>query len=149
MPFLTEEVYHQLSDRKDGDDVCVASYPIFKDFSAEVIKEGEAIKNIISGVRDVRNKQQIKPKELLSVSVLTDRKELYEKANTIICKMAHLESLAIVQEDVSDAVVFLNEKDKVFVETGNLVDPEQEKETNRKRNSLFRRFYKERGKETI
>ncbi len=142
MPFLTEEVYHQLRDREEGDDICVADYPVFKSFNAEIISEGDAVKNIISGVRDVRNKQQIKPKELLSVSVLTERQPLYDKTNAIICKMAHLESLTIVTDEVADAVVFLNEKDKVFVETGNLVDPEQEKERIEKEIAYLEGFVK-------
>lgn len=61
MPFITEEIYHQLQPRTT--DLCVLQYETFTDGDTQILQQGKILKDLITGIRDVRNKQQIKPKE--------------------------------------------------------------------------------------
>lgn len=65
MPFITEEIYHILKDRKD--DIIVADYPVSIKSNESHLKQGEMAKDIIVKIRDVRAKNNISPKETLSL----------------------------------------------------------------------------------
>ena len=76
MPFVTEEMYHQLKERSQTDDICIKQFSAIKEPDTEVLKSGNLLKEIISGIRDARNKNQIKPKETIKLYIQTDKKEI-------------------------------------------------------------------------
>ena len=61
MPFVTEEIYHLLDERND--DLCIKVNVVAANTNEQILAEGALLKSIISGLRDMRNKNQIKPKE--------------------------------------------------------------------------------------
>jgi valyl-tRNA synthetase len=65
MPFITEEIYHLLSVRNPGDDLIVAQWKPTSASDAAILEQGAFLKNAISAIRDARNKQQIKPKDVI------------------------------------------------------------------------------------
>jgi len=69
MPFITEEIWHIL-DKEASTDCILSSYPKEAEYSDKVIDTIESLKLLVSKIRDVRNAQQLKPKEKLSLSSL-------------------------------------------------------------------------------
>jgi len=69
MPFLTEEIYHLLHQRGEGDDLCIAQWTPLQTADRTVLEQGAFLKNAISAIRDARNKQQVKPKDLIQLWV--------------------------------------------------------------------------------
>ena len=70
MPFITEEVYHLLRERAEGEDLCITQWPVVNaQASAATLEQGAFLKNAISAIRDARNKQQVKPKDLIQLWV--------------------------------------------------------------------------------
>lgn len=65
MPFITEEIYHRLENRST--DLCVLQFGAIQQPEEKVLHNGELLKQLITGIRDVRNKQQIKPKETIEI----------------------------------------------------------------------------------
>ena len=67
MPFITEEVYHLLRER--AGDLCVAPWPAHGKADQALLEQGAFLKNAISAIRDARNKQQLKPKDVIQLWV--------------------------------------------------------------------------------
>lgn len=126
MPFITEEIYHHLNENRT-DDICVASYPQQNSYDNALIQEGEKLKEIISAIRDIRNKNGLSPKVKLTVHVQAADKSLYTKFASLIEKIANIEPIQYTQTEVENAVAQLVQTDKLFIETGIQVDADAEK----------------------
>ncbi len=66
MPFITEEIYHHLKEQKV--DLCVAQYGAIATADKGILQQGQLLKNVISNLRDARNKNQLKPKEEIKLT---------------------------------------------------------------------------------
>ncbi len=130
MPFVTEEIWHNLRDRKPGDDCIVSHWPEAGEYNDHFIDEIELAKAIVSGVRDVRNNNGIKQKEPLKVHGQTseDLAELLksEGMKSMVMKMAFLESLDMTDESIDNSVSFLVKTHKFFVELNQEINKEEE-----------------------
>jgi valyl-tRNA synthetase len=130
MPFISEEIYHYLHDtdaKNENEDIIVAAYPVVGNYDLKIIQEGEKLKEIISSIRDVRNKNGLSPKIKLTVHIQTTDKNLYNKFGTLIEKIANIYPILFTNNEVSNAVSQLIQTDKIFIETGVQIDTESEK----------------------
>ncbi|MEZ5002332.1 MAG: valine--tRNA ligase [Chitinophagales bacterium] len=126
MPFLTEELYHVLNG--DDQDVIVSDYPKSKAFNEDYLKKGELIKSLVTALRDVRTKYQLKAKEPFKVFIQTKDEKSYEGVLPIVEKLAFLEQINLVQQEVEATVTLLVGTDKVFAQLEVEVDAEAERE---------------------
>lgn len=126
MPFLTEEVWQVLRDRKEGEDIIVARYPEPGQFDAGLIQAVETARELITRVRDVRSKNALSPKEAvpLSVAPSAELNRLFERPGWtwLIHKLANLSSFERSDEEVPNAVSFVLGTDTYFVELNIEVD---------------------------
>jgi valyl-tRNA synthetase len=131
MPFITEEIWHRLRERAPGQDCMVQRYPKTSAFDPTLIEQVEAVKALVTRIREVRNDYQIKPREALTVWVedspsaqaLFDRKGLTE----IVCKLAVLSQLERTNTEPAGAKSFLCGTEKYFVEIHQQVDYQAER----------------------
>lgn len=128
MPFLTEEVYHLLKERAEGDSICVATYPKAGEVDKQAIEKGEIAKELLTKVRDIRNKNGLKQRTLLPFYAKVSDRNLYADFQAIVTKKAFLASFEFTQEEVENTVSFRVGKDTFFVTTGQTVDVAAEKE---------------------
>jgi len=132
LPFVTEEIWHQLRERKPGDDCVVSNYPEVEEYDDELVQQVDMAKTVVSSVREVRNSKGIKMKELLKVSVKDTEKArallAVEGLQPMIIKMANLESLQLTVDDVASSVSFLAGTHKFYVELDQQIDAEEERE---------------------
>ncbi len=91
MPFITEEIYHQLAERND--DLCGRKYEIAKPVNKEILQNASVLKDVITGLRDVRNKQQIKPKEAIALHIQTENAAVYKSIESILAKQVNAKSI--------------------------------------------------------
>jgi valyl-tRNA synthetase len=115
MPFVTEEIYHLLEDRKD--DLCTHVYEAPVQANEKILSEGALLKNIISGLRDVRNKNQIKPKETIKVHIQTAEAVVYKSIESILAKQINAEAITYVNDAVAGTITTVIGKDKFYIET--------------------------------
>ena len=130
MPFVTEEIWHGLKDRASGDDCVISAYPSAADSDGELIKTVEIAKEVVSKVREARNKNGLKAKELLKLYVEASdtSKALFQNSGLVdmIKKMAFLESLELTDTEPENAVDFLARTDKYFLVINKAIDVEGE-----------------------
>ncbi len=120
MPFITEEIYHQLADKTD--DLCVKQYPAPGSADKTILEEGELLKQVISALRDARNKNQVKPKDSIKLHIQTSNKESYQAIENILTKQVNAESIQYTTDTIPTSIVVAVEKDKFFIETAQQID---------------------------
>lgn len=128
MPFITEELWHELKERSGTDCVIVAEYPKVKTFDLELLKQFDIVFEVITNVRNVRNAKQIPPKNSLELFVRTASKGVYEKYGPVVQKLANISQINFVDEKVEKAVSFLIKADELFVPMGELLDAGKERQ---------------------
>ncbi len=147
MPFITEEIWHQLRDRAEGDDCVVSDYPRPGAFDESLINLIDQAKEIVAGVRDTRNKNGIKMKDLLPCYLQKTEAsaQLLEKKGLVpmIIKMANLESLSLTEKEPDNAVSFLAGREKVFVTLYQEIDTEEERKRLQKDLEYYQGFVKQ------
>ena len=122
MPFITEELWQHITDRKEGESIMRATLqmdaPTIHD--EQLMADIEHVKLMVSGVRTVRNQKNIAPKEPLTLIAIGDNK--MQAYNGIISKMANLEAIDVAKEKPADASSFMVGTDEYAVPLGNLID---------------------------
>ncbi|MBF1469430.1 valine--tRNA ligase [Prevotella pallens] len=126
MPFITEELWQHIFDRNEGESIMLEKLELAlpTDEDKTLIAEIENVKQIVGGIRTVRNQKNIAPKVLLSLEAVG--KNNYEAYNCVIVKMANLKSINVVDEKSSDASAFMVGTDGFAVPLGNLIDVKAE-----------------------
>jgi valyl-tRNA synthetase len=122
MPFVTEEIYHLLNRRED--DLCMKQFAKITPASKEILSAGELLKQVISALRDARNKNRLKPKDTIRLHIQPDNKEVYKNIESILIKQVNAENVSYVTEPVSNAAVVAVEKDKYYIESERQADTE-------------------------
>jgi valyl-tRNA synthetase len=126
MPFITEELWQAIYERKSGDsimrDSLVMDAPTADDDS--LIQDIELVKQVVAGIRTVRSSKNIAPKEKLDLQAVGENK--FEAYNDIITKMANLNSISVVESKDATASAFMVGTDEFAVPLGNMIDAEEE-----------------------
>ena len=122
MPFITEELWQHIYDRKDGESIMREKLELPAPTAEErkLAADIEAVKQIIAGVRTVRNQKNIAQKEQLSLQVVG--KNDFEAFNEVTLKMANLDKIEVIAEKSADASSFMVGTDEFAVPLGDLID---------------------------
>ena len=122
MPFITEELWQHIYDRKDGESIMreKLEIPVPTAEEQKLAADIEAVKQIIAGVRTVRNQKNIAQKEQLSLQVVG--KNDFEAYNDVTLKMANLDKIEVIAEKSADASSFMVGTDEFAVPLGDLID---------------------------
>ena len=122
MPFITEELWQHIYDRKDGESIMREKLELPAPTAEEqkLTADIEAVKQIIAGVRTVRNQKNIAQKEQLSLQVVG--KNDFEAFNDVTLKMANLDKIEVIAEKSADASSFMVGTDEFAVPLGDLID---------------------------
>jgi valyl-tRNA synthetase len=116
MPFITEEIYHQLRERKQGDDLIVRQLAAATSAEKAVLKEGAMLQEVITAVRDTRNKNQLKPKETIKLWIDTAQKDFYKKIEPILARQVNAESVEFTNEAKAGSFAIVVQTDKLYIE---------------------------------
>ena len=122
MPFITEELWQHIYDRKEGESIMREKLEIPAPTAEEqkLAADIEAVKQIIAGVRTVRNQKNIAQKEQLSLQAMG--KNDFEAYNDVTLKMANLDKIEVITEKSADASSFMVGTDEFAVPLGDLID---------------------------
>ena len=125
MPFLTEEVWHYISERKPEEAIIISKWPEAKNINKQLISEFDFAKDVVSGIRTIRKEKNISFKDQIAFSVINN-----EKCNTtfdmVISKLGNLESIEYTTETIEGALTFRVKSNEYFVPILGSIDVEAE-----------------------
>ncbi len=126
MPFITEELWQHIYNRKDGESIMVSKLELAAATEADnkLIAQIEDVKNVVAGVRAVRNSKNIAQKEVVDLQVVESNP--VEAFNSVIIKMANLSGIEVVAAKGDGTAAFLVGTTEYAVPLGNLIDMDAE-----------------------
>ena len=125
MPFVSEEIYHHLEKRND--DLCIKQLSNSNPFDSFTLTTGQLLKNVISGIRDVRNKQQLKPKETIQLFIQTENENTYKSIDSILSKQLNTSSINFTNESIAGSFTTIIDRDKFYIVTEKPIDSTNQK----------------------
>ena len=126
MPFITEELWQHLAARKEGESIMVSPQTIAApaEGDAAILAQVELMKNVVAGVRAIRNTKNISPREALDLQVIgADPIAAYD---CLITKMANVNGVAVVEAKGEGVSSFMVGTTEYAVPLGGLIDVEAE-----------------------
>ncbi len=103
MPFITEELWQHLAERKEGESIMIAMLPEAQQIDETIISDIETIKEIIAGIRTIRLQKHIANKEQLTLQINGTYNNAYD---AVLVKMANLNAIEQVTEKDASAASF-------------------------------------------
>jgi valyl-tRNA synthetase len=126
MPFITEEIYHLLEDRKD--DLCMKQFTALQPPDQDILAKAGVLKEVITAIRDARIKNQIKLKEEIRLSIQAMSGDVYRDLELILSKQVNAPSITIVTDPVEKSIAVVIGKDTFFIHSDQPVDTASQKE---------------------
>jgi valyl-tRNA synthetase len=120
MPFITEEIHHALKTQTE--DICVKLYAPKTSVNEQVLKAGELLQNVISTLRDARNKNQIKPKDAIELFIQTAHNAPYQTIQNILAKQLNAAAIQFTTTAIGSSIVVALEKDKFYLVADQAID---------------------------
>ena len=124
MPFITEELWQHIYDRKEGESLMVQTMNINKACNEEIVKNFEAVKEVIGGIRTIRLQKNIAQKEALSLQVVGESP--VAAFHPVIAKLCNLTAIESVEAKAEGSASFMVGTTEYAVPLGNLINVEEE-----------------------
>ena len=125
MPFVTEEIWQDLGERKEGESICVAPQPRSSAADEAALARFALAQEVVSAVRNVRKQKNLPQRDALELKVVRDENYPSEY-EAVIVKMANLSAVSNVEEKNPMDAAFIVKTTQYFVPLGNNIDREAE-----------------------
>jgi valyl-tRNA synthetase len=127
MPFIAEELWHTLSERAEGDDLIIASWPKEKTYDKGILAAFKKTEEVIVGLRTIRKQHNIANKVRMDLFVKKN-KVIDPQLDSVIIKIGNLSRLEYVNDSIANANSFLSDSNEYFVPFGESIDLSAEKQ---------------------
>ncbi len=141
MPYITEEIWHNLRDREAGESLCKAQWPKIEEADEAYLKQFDQMLSVVNGIRNLRAEKNISPKERLQL-FFPSEEALNEDLRSLAIKLGNLESIEQKEDSEAIGFSFLAGKYEFFIPAGDAVDMEAEKERIQKEVAYLKGFLK-------
>jgi valyl-tRNA synthetase len=136
MPFVTEEIYHHLRNRENGNDLAISQFgTLVRQHTSvsslqdeDVLLLGNNLKDAITAIRDVRNKNNMKPKDTIKLSIQSDNQQGYELVADILAKQVNADEVNFITDVVAGSITSVVGKDKFYIQSEIAVDASVQKD---------------------
>lgn len=126
MPFITEELWQLLSERKKGESIMISRMPEAKRFNRELISEFEKIKETVTAIRVIRKSRDIPATESLELMILADNESFDIDLFSVVSKLSNLTDISFVAEKQKGAASFMIGTIEYFIPLQGKLDTETE-----------------------
>jgi valyl-tRNA synthetase len=138
MPFITEEIYHLLKERKD--DLTVKQLSAIQPADATILQNAVLLKEVISAIREARTKNQLKTKDTIRLYIQSSDTAAYTSIQQILAKQVNAESVSFTNEAVSNCINIVVQKDRFYLQTQTELDTSSQKDQLLKDLDYFKGF---------
>ena len=127
MPFITEEIWQRLRDRKDGESVMMVPLPRARKYDAELVERVEKAKQTITTIRSIRKQQNIPLKKSLELLVRQVESEYDNRFGEVLKKLGNLSDIRFIDEKPEKALSFMVKTTEFFIPVGDDIDLDAER----------------------
>lgn len=124
-PFITEEIWHYLDERKDGDSIMMTALPKAGEYSEKLITQFDLVKEIVTTIRSIRQEKNLPMKEALLMQVVADTNQVLPFAE-VMKKLSNLSVIEIVKDKPEGAVAFHVKSGEYFIPLSGKIDIAEE-----------------------
>ena len=124
-PFVTEEIWHWLRDRKEGEDIIVSEWPKAGEVDQSILSGFEATSSIVTNIRNIRKQNNIANKVSISLSIKLNA-DHSKQFDSVISKMGNLDSLDYIDDKLSNSFSFIENNNEFFIPFSDDIDVEAE-----------------------
>jgi len=126
IPFITEEIWHLIRNRKDGESITVSDMPTGGDYDKKMIERFEKTKETVSSIRTIRKEKNIPDKSPLSLNV-KEKEEVYDnRFGEVLKKLCFLSEINFIAKKMEGAVSFIVKTTEFYIPLGDKVNVEEE-----------------------
>ena len=125
-PFIAEELWHLIRERKEGDDIIIAAWPAVETIDEGVLTAFSKAEEVITNIRNVRKQNNIANKVKMDLFIKKNA-EIDSSFDAVLVKMGNLTQLEYVTEKVGNANSFLVNSNEYYIPFGDTIDIEAEK----------------------
>jgi valyl-tRNA synthetase len=126
MPFVTEEIFNQLHTESEIDIVATV-YTKTSATDATMVQQGELLQQMITNIRDLKVRNQLKPKDLVEIHLPLDQKALFEKMEAILSKQVYAGAVSYYTDAVPGSVSFMANTHQCYFTTDKELDTSTQK----------------------
>jgi valyl-tRNA synthetase len=129
MPFITEELWHELQNREDRDCIIVSPWPTIKKYNANLLQEGTIGLEVITEIRNSRNTKNLSPKDALKLQVKNGESGQIKIFWPVIKKLSNLSEITFVsQTSEENGTSFIVRAQEFFIPLEGKIDVAKERE---------------------
>jgi len=128
MPFITEEIWQSISERKEGETISFADFPKAGNFDSAMLQNFENTKEVISSIRKVKADKNIPQREEVALKIKANDQPLDQYFNPVIKKLAGVKEIELIDEKINGSVNFIVSAIEYYVPIGGLINKEEETE---------------------
>ncbi|MFZ9388476.1 MAG: valine--tRNA ligase [Chitinophagaceae bacterium] len=126
MPFVTEEIFHRLKDQET--DLVIRQLPVPANPDPVILGQATLLREVISAIRDTRNKNQLKPRETIRLHIQSDQQTIYRAIEQILAKQVNATEINYTETAVANSITVVVQKDRFFMVTDVVTDGASQKE---------------------
>lgn len=127
MPFISEELWHSLKNREEGNDIIVSRWPEIETCDEVILRSFEKTENIITQIRNFRKQNNIASKVKIELFIKTNEETYDGSMDPIILKMGNLSQIEQISEKLNNSSSFMEGLNEYFIPFGEHIDIESEK----------------------
>ncbi|MFT6755364.1 MAG: valyl-tRNA synthetase [Urechidicola sp.] len=125
MPFLSEEIWHYISDRTPEQALIIADYPRQEAINNQLIKDFNSVQDVVSNIRNIRKEKNISFKDQIELSVV-ENSSINKDFDVVIEKLVNSASITYVNESVESALSFRVNSNEYFIPMKGAINVEEE-----------------------
>ena len=125
MPFISEELWHLINDRKKNEALVISNWPKAEEYSEDLISNFENLKNIVSGIRNIRKKYNIPYKKLIGLKIINND-DFSNEYDSVISKICNISKFDYINSEPRNSVSFRINSNFYYIEMNSGIDMNSE-----------------------
>ncbi len=127
MPFITEEIWQLIVERKDGESLMISPMPKIRKYDKELVARFEIVKETVTAIRAVRKDKQILNRDSVALSIRAARNSYASGFLPVIIKICNLSGVEFISEKPDNAASFMVKTTEFHIPLGGMIDVENER----------------------
>ena len=123
MPFVTEEVWHNIKPRGENESIMVTRMPEATSYDASILAQFEFAAEVIAAIRTQRVEKNIKPKQPITLYIKKNNNEVKDETfDSVVSKLTNIEKIEYVSEKVDGALSFIVRSTEFYIPVPSTID---------------------------